>query len=198
VPAWDGGVWPALGVESPAGTVLSLAPGSFGDATSIDRDVVRTALRSSDRADLVPAALGRPDLHFGEAVFRWGERVVALSEIGEWIAANDRRSPNWVRPFGGDVLVAWSDQGTVAAGVGLKRHDRFAVELAVGTEPAHRGKRLARALVAQASRKLLDQDILPLYLHEAGNAASARVAEAAGFPDQGWRIFWLAPSSSTP
>ena len=33
--------------------------------------------------------------------------------------------------------------------------------------------------------------IVPIYLHGRGNAASARVAEAAGFPDQGWFILGL-------
>jgi hypothetical protein len=50
-------------------------------------------------------------------------------------------------------------------------------------------------LVAQAARRVLADGALPLYLHEAANAASARVADAAGFPDRGWRLIGLYPAT---
>ena len=59
-----------------------------------------------------------------------------------------------------------------------------------------RGKGLARRLVAQASRTLHAQGIVATYLHDPANVASARVADAAGFPDRGWGvlgIFQAAP-----
>ena len=81
----------------------------------------------------------------------------------------------------------------MAAGVGIKRHTPHGHELAVGTEPAHRGRGLARALVAQAARRVLAEGAVPLYLHEFANSASAQVAAAAGFPDRGWRVVGLLP-----
>ena len=64
-------------------------------------------------------------------------------------------------------------------------------ELSVGTEPAARGRGLARRLVAQAARTLLDDGIVATYLHDPANVASARVAEAAGFPRPGWRVLGM-------
>lgn len=87
----------------------------------------------------------------------------------------------------GEVLVALEDDVCVA-GVGRKLHDRFGHELAVVTEEAARGKGLARRLVAQAARRVIDDGAVATYLHADSNVASARVAEASGFPDHGWRI----------
>ena len=47
--------------------------------------------------------------------------------------------------------------------------------------------------VAQAARRVLDEGAVPTYLHERDNHASARVAEAAGFPDRGWRAYGVYP-----
>jgi predicted GNAT family acetyltransferase len=76
--------------------------------------------------------------------------------------------------------------GGYVAGVGLKRHDGFVHEIAVGTDEAARGKGLARRLVAQAARELLARGVTPTYMHDPANLASARVADAAGFPDRVW------------
>jgi hypothetical protein len=45
--------------------------------------------------------------------------------------------------------------------------------------------------VTQAARALLDAGIVATYLHDPANVASARVAEAAGFPDLGWRVLGM-------
>jgi predicted GNAT family acetyltransferase len=101
--------------------------------------------------------------------------------------------PGWLRVFGGDVLIAQDpDNGAYLAGVGIKRHDQYGHELAVGTVPAARGRGLARHLVAQAARRVLDEGAVPTYLHSFGNAASARVADAAGLPDAGWIAFGVS------
>jgi predicted GNAT family acetyltransferase len=42
-------------------------------------------------------------------------------------------------------------------------------------------------LVAQAAHDVLSNGALPFYLHDQDNVASARVAEAAGFANHGWR-----------
>lgn len=193
-PGWDGQTAFGQGIESPDGTLLSLSPTVVADARVIDRQRVAAALGAPDAAITVPAALGRPDLHLGRAVFRWSEQPARLPEAGEWVETTDPRLPAWLRPFNGGVLVAWDERGRYAAGVGVKRHNRHAHELAVATDPAHRGRGLARLLVAQAAWRIMDQGALPLYLHETGNPASARVAEAAGFPDRGWRVLNVLPA----
>ena len=76
------------------------------------------------------------------------------------------------------------EDGAYGAGVGIKRHDPIGHELAVVTTARLQGRGLARRLVAQAGRRILDEDGLPTYLHDRRNEASARVADAVGFPDR--------------
>jgi GNAT superfamily N-acetyltransferase len=139
-------------------------------------------------AETVPDLLDRPDQQLHTGVFRWCERPADLPEAGQWLPATDPVVPDWLRPFGSEVLIARDpDTGDYLAGVGIKRHDRHGRELAVGTEPATRGRGLARRLVAQAARRVLDEGAVPTYQHDPANTASARVADAAGFPDRGWQ-----------
>jgi predicted GNAT family acetyltransferase len=98
-------------------------------------------------------------------------------------------------PFNGPVLVAWDDEGRYVAGVGRKRHDDHGQELAVATDSRYQGRGLARRLVAQAARRVLDEGAVPTYLHAFDNVASARVAEAAGFPDLGYSVYGLPTAS---
>lgn len=182
-PGWDGAVHPLIGIATGRRTVLSVPTGAAARVREL-------AARIDDLDALlrrVPAEIGRPGARVYRAVFRWTRQPAPLPEAGVWVAADDPVVPDWLRVFGGQVLVATDpDSGRYLAGVGLKRHDRYGREIAVGTEPAARGRGLARRLVAQASRRVLDEGALPTYLHAPDNLASARVAAAAGFSDTGW------------
>ncbi len=137
---------------------------------------------------ILPALLAHEDRRVYSGIFRWCERPAPLPDAGEWVDAADDSVPEWLRPFGHEVLLARDpNTGEYLAGVGLKHHDRYGREIAVGTEPAARGKGLARRLVAQAARRVHDEGAVATYQHDPANIASARVAEAAGFPDRGWR-----------
>ncbi len=191
LPGWDGGTRIGIGVESPDGTVLSLSPSLGVDPSSLDLDRIAAAMHARDAARAVPALLGLLELGFHTGTLRWSDSPSDLTDIGEWVGNDDPRLPAWLRAFNGDVLVAWDRNGRYAAGVGRKMHNRHGHELAVGTEPAHRGRGLATSLVAQAARRVLDDGAIPIYLHDPANVGSQRVAEAAGFPDCGWRILGL-------
>lgn len=191
LPGWDGGSRLGLGVESPNGAVLSVSPSLGIDPYALDLDRIEAAMHTRDAETAVPALLGRPDLRFYSGTFHWSDAPANLPEIGEWVGNDDPRIPAWLRAFNGDVLVTWGRDGRYAAGVGRKLHNRHGHELAVGTEPAQRGRGLATSLVAQAARRVLDDGAIPIYLHDPANVGSQRVAEAAGFPDRGWRILGL-------
>jgi GNAT superfamily N-acetyltransferase len=186
-PGWDGRIYPVLGVAAPDSTVLSVPPATAGTAaeqlTGLALDLVIKQL---------PTVTGYPDKIGYRAVYRWSLAPTLLPDGGVWEDAADPRVPEWLRVFGGEVLLARDpDTGAYLAGVGIKRHDAYGRELAVGTEPAARGQGLARRLVAQAARRILDEGGVPTYQHDPTNVASARVAEAAGFPDRGWSSFGL-------
>lgn len=185
---WDGKVMPFLGVESPEGTVITFSSSIFPGGAALDPLDVEDDLGTSDAHITIPARFGRPEMHFGRGVFRYIEEFVDLPDVGEWCHTDDLRLPEWLRPFNGGVLVHWADDGSYAAGVGLKQHNDLGTEISVGTDPAHRGKGLAQKLVAQSARAIWDRGAIPMYLHGTHNAASARVAVKSGFPDRGWHI----------
>jgi GNAT superfamily N-acetyltransferase len=182
-PAWDGNVYPVVGVSDADGSgVLSVPPAVV--------DAVRAALADNgDDRSRIPAAAGLTGRFF-TGVFRWSTAPADLPDAGTWIAADDPSVPEWLWPFGGEVLVAVDPAtGEHLSGVGVKRHDAFGHELAVVTRPAAEGRGLGRRLVAQAARRVLDEGAVPTYLHAVDNHASAHLATAAGFPDRGWAVY---------
>jgi GNAT superfamily N-acetyltransferase len=183
-PGWDGKINDVVGVANGSGGVLSVAP----DAESAVRETVRTW---ADVPTSLPAALGRPDAKTYSGVFRWSTKPADLPDAGVWVDANDPRVPDWLHPFGGPALVAFR-QGEYAAGVGIKRHNAFGLEISVGTDERHRGQGLASRLVAQAARWVLASGAIPIYLHDPANVASDRTALKAGFPSHGWRIIGVS------
>ncbi|TDD00733.1 GNAT family N-acetyltransferase [Nonomuraea diastatica] len=181
LPGWDGQIYPALGIRTPDGGVLSVPP----------EHVTRVAAARTMAE--VPKIVGYAERSWFEAVFRWTTRPAPLRDAGRWRPATAPGVPAWLHPFGGEVLVA-TDPGTGEhlAGVGIKRHDAYGHELSVVTAPPARGRGLARRLVAQAARRVLDEGAVPTYLHTLENDASAAVARAAGFPARGWTAFGVA------
>lgn len=190
-PGWDGRHQPFIGIVTPDGAVLSVPPGRQADvAGAVGRR------RPSDLTGARPAiaaALGRPGARVIEGIFRWSTEPADHPDAGVWVAADDPSVPAWLKPFGGEVLMALDDDGRYIAGVGLKRHDPTGQEIAVVTEEAARGRGLARRLVCQAARRVVAGGAVVTYLHAPDNVASAHVAEASGFPDLGWRILALIP-----
>lgn len=181
-PGWDGLVHDVIGLVSPAGIVLSVPPAVEAAMEPVDDGAGLPELGAA-----LAAAIGRPGT-LATAAFRWCEQPTDLDDVGVWVPALDGRVPEWLRPFGGEVLIAFDDAGSYLAGVGIKRHDAYGHEISVGTDERARGKGLARHLVAQAARTILAGGRVPTYLHELSNEASSRVAAAAGFPDVGWRV----------
>ena len=189
-PGWDGHVvYPVAGVETPAGTVLSVPPEVVEEVRAVGEDLATVG-------PALPKIVGLPDARFGRGVFRWCHTLLDdLDPAAVWLPPDDERVPPWLAVFNGDVLVHLDEDGRYGAGVGRKRHDAFGQELSVVTEEHLRGRGLARRLVAQAARRVADEGAVATYLHAVSNTASARVAEAAGFPDTGWWILGVPVAS---
>lgn len=192
-PGWDGAVRALNGVATPDGAVVSVPPAAEARVAAVveelEADGVPDVLAALGErlADLLDLAGAR----YGAGVFRWSTEPAASDDPGTWLPRDDPRVPEWLDPFNGDVLVAFADDGSVAAGVGRKQHDPHGHELAVVTEEAHRGRGFGQRLVTQAARRVLADGAVPVYLHAESNVASARTADASGFPDVGWRILGL-------
>ena len=189
---WDGSVRPLLGVGNGTGTVIAVPPDSAAAVAAAFADGVdRPGL-----GDRLGAILGVGPARFGAGVFRASTDIdPSIADLGDWYEQQQADLPEWLAPFNGPRLVVRDDDGQVVAGVGIKVHDAFGRELAVVTDEAARGRGYARRLVATAARRVLDEGGVPTYLHEPGNAASARVAEAVGFVDHGWTVHGLWPTT---
>src|SRR5690554_5092157 len=120
-PRWDGDVQPFLGIESPVGTVLTFSRKVFPGGMLLSPREVEDELGDSHAHITIPRMFQHPDMHFGRAVFRFLGEFVDLPEIGEWVGPTEPRLPDWLRPFNGGVLAHWADDGSYAAGVGLKK-----------------------------------------------------------------------------
>lgn len=182
-PCWDGAIRPLAGVSTPEGAIVSVPPDRLEEARAAGRGLEAVL-------DRLPHVLGQPGGVVGRGVYRYAVSAVPVDPIGEWVPTDDPEVPEWLRPFGGRVLLVRED-GQYVAGLGIKRHDDLGREVAVATEEAWRGRGLAKALVAQATLDILCDGGVPIYLHGRENVASARVAEATGFPDRGWSILGL-------
>lgn len=197
-PGWDGETHAVTGVADPLGrAVVSVPP----DAIDWARRFVAAGAGLDALREALPGGLGLAGHIVYRGVNRWTTRPTSADELpdaGAWVPADHPAVPEWLRPFGGELLVAFDEDGSYLAGVGLKRHDEHGHEIAVGTDEAARGRGLARRLVAQAARHLLARGIVPTYLHDPANVASARVASAAGLHDRGWTALGSADVRRQP
>ncbi len=190
---WDQKVHDLVGVTTPHYGVISVPDRAVDGLARLVHglDLATALAHLHQNEDAIAEALGRKG-RFGSGIFRWTEAPTDTPDIGEWVPTDDPRVPAWLRPFNGDVLIAWDDEGNYGAGVGRKQHDRYGHEISVGTEESIRGRGLGRRLVATAARRIIADGAVPTYLHDPSNFASAKVADASGFPDLGWNIlgFW--------
>lgn len=190
-PTWDGTVRPLQGVSDPLSTVIAVPPETVGDVRAVLARGMAGRMAGPHLGTALGEVLGLRGAVFGTGVFRWSHLPAPIPDVGTWIPSQDGRLPDWLAPFNGPRLVAWDRRGRYLAGVGIKAHDPFGREIAVVTAPAARGRGLARGLVVTAARRILADGAVPTYLHQPSNTASARVADASGFPDRGWRVHGL-------
>ena len=186
-PAWDGSRALAVVVRSPDATVVSVPPDAVEAASPLADPLGERLQSASFPADLA-AAVGAPGRFSPWLVLRWSTAPAPLAPLGTWIDPDHPSLPDWLHAFPRRVLVAFDDDGRYLAGVGIKPHTQWGRELAVGTDERARGQGLGRRVVAEAARAVLADGGVPLYVHHPDNVASAHVADAAGFPDLGWRL----------
>lgn len=191
-PRWDGAEQLALGVTDAEGRGVLSVPPAHRDAVADLVAGIAVDTAAEVLAARLPALLGRPEQVCFTGVFRWSQTPAPLPDAGAWEPSDGPDIPDWLRPFPGEVLIARDGHGAYLAGVGLKPHDVSGVEISVGTDERARGQGLARRLVARATRRIVAGGAVAVYLHDPANTASAHVADAAGFPDLGWKIHAMA------
>jgi hypothetical protein len=120
-PEWDGRIYPVVGITDPFAGVLSVPPAAGPRVRARAPLVGRRRLAAE-----LPELVGEPGRLVYTGVFRWCQRPATLSEAGVWVDADDSAVPDWLRPFGHQVLIARDPEtGAYLAGVGIKHHDRY-------------------------------------------------------------------------
>ena len=112
-PGWDGHFHSVVGVATEEAALLSVPP-AVADAVAglvrqQDLETDLGALRSGiARAMESQGRLGR-------GRFRWSDSPTQTPDVGDWTPTDDDRVPEWLKPFNGDVLIAWDDNGQYGA-----------------------------------------------------------------------------------
>jgi len=102
---------------------------------------------------------------------------------------HDDSQADWFRyHFDGPIFAARGEHGDVASWAAIKCKSHHVWEMAVATEPPYRNRGLARSTVSRATRAALEAGKVPIYLHDVGNAASARVCRALGYQFYGHEL----------
>ena len=156
------------------GTAASARPSRSGSTAVRCSPCRRDGSRPSGRSprtrsalyEALPAAVGQPGWAVHDDVFRWCLAPAALPDVGGWTTPPDPAFPPWLRLFDSEVLVVRDADGGYLAGVGIKRHDAYGHELAVGTVPARAAGGWPAGSVAQAARRVLDEGAVPTYRHD--------------------------------
>lgn len=156
----------------PAGTLAALAQ------PELDRDgVVLRPWRATDRAAVV-TAYGDPDIQ------RWHCRSMTDDEARDWIAS-------WRDQWRTESGASWAvlRHGEVAGQIGLRRIrlDEGLAAVSYWVLPAHRGTRTApQALAALTTWSFATLGLHRMELcHSTANVPSCRVAQRAGFAEEG-------------
>lgn len=115
----------------------------------------------------------------------------------ELLSVHDPQYELLHRYFDGPVFATRARDGEVAAWSALKLKGEDVWEISVTTEPAHRGRGLARAVTSAAAEYVLAHGKAPLYVHSEHNLPSARVARSLGFREYA-RIAYCSVSGVRP
>jgi hypothetical protein len=99
----------------------------------------------------------------------------------ELMAQDDPAALHLRTRFDGAIFGVRGPHGRLVSWAALKVKSEAVWELAVATEADYRGRGYARDVVSAASRFTLDNNRLPIYIHDRDNGSSAFVARAIGF-----------------
>jgi GNAT superfamily N-acetyltransferase len=187
LPAWHGFTMPIVGLSFAPGAVIACRPdlidclraelGSDTHQPYLDGPAFRRLWRAVARCTPNAFTLAG-DLR---AVSAATLSPPSTMQRAEYIPDDDPSALHLRTRFDGAIFGVRGSRGRLLSWAALKLKADHVWELAVATEPDHRGRGYARDSVAAAAHYTLDQGRLPIYIHDRDNGASAFVARAVGF-----------------
>jgi hypothetical protein len=187
LPAWHGFTMPIVGLSFAPGAVIACRPdltdcmraelGSDIRQPYLDGPAFRRLWRAVKRCTPNAFVLAGDFRAVTEATFSPPSTFGRAEDIHE----DDPAALHLRTRFDGAIFGVRGPHGRLVAWTALKLKSDTVWELAVATEPDHRGRGYARDTVAAAARFTLDQGRIPIYIHDRDNGTSAFVARAIGF-----------------
>ena len=187
LPNWHGYVLPIVGLSFAPGAVLACRPdlvdalrrelGSDVRLPYLDGPALRRLLRATHNT-LPHAFTLAGDLR---AVDRATFAPSPTADRAELIADEDTAALHLRTRFDGAIFGVRGSHGRLVSWAALKLKSDSVWEVAVATEADYRGRGFGRDVVSAASQYALEQGVMPIYIHDRDNSASAFVARALGY-----------------
>lgn len=105
------------------------------------------------------------------------------------LARDDPRGRELRQRFDGEIFVVFGTRGEIASWAAIKLKTASVWEIAVVTEPAYRGRGLARQVVSAATAHILEQGREALYIYDRANIASGKVCRSLGYREYALEFF---------
>ncbi len=192
-PGWGGYTVPVFALSTAKGGVVSCRPDMLGPPSRELRHAARDEpLAEADFERLrrmarrvVPFAYSLSGfvLYCDRASFR------PFGDLAERLDPADNRGSTLRRRFDGEIFVVRGPRGEIASWSAIKLKSDQVWEIAVVTEAAYRGRGYARQAVSAATRHIIEQGRMALYVHDRTNHASAKVCRALGYVEYAETFF---------
>jgi len=187
LPAWHGYTLPIVALSFAPGAVVAFRPdlgdqlrtelGSDSHQQYLDGPAFRRLWRAIQRCMPNAFTLAGDFRAADAATFTPSENM----RQAEHIAADEPSALHLRTRFDGAVFGVRGPHGRLVSWAALKLKSERIWEIAVATEADYRGRGYARDVVSAATRFTLEQERVPIYIHDRDNGSSAFVARAVGF-----------------
>lgn len=187
LPAWHGFTMPIVGLSFSEGAVIACRPDLVARLRAeLGSDIRQPYLDGPAFRRLWRAIATCCENSFtlaGDMRAASGATLVLPPTIAraELIAEDDTAALHLRTRFDGAIFGVRGPRGRLVSWAAIKLKSDTVWELAVATEPDYRGRGFARDVVAAATQYALDQERLPIYIHDRDNGTSAFVARAVGY-----------------
>jgi GNAT superfamily N-acetyltransferase len=186
-PGWHGYVLPIVALSFADGAVASVRPdlvdqlrremGSDTGLARLDAAAERRLLRAVQRTLPHAFTLGGDLRAVDRATFRPTDSIARAELIGR----DDPAALHLRSRFDGEIFGVRGPRGKLVSWAALKLKTPEVWEIAVATDADYRGHGYARDVVAAASAHALDQERIPIYVHDRENTTSGFVSRAVGY-----------------
>jgi RimJ/RimL family protein N-acetyltransferase len=191
-PAWAKWVIPIWIVRFDAMPVCSVSPAYVNIAKQVMKKISDSEILSRELLISGRALLNSGGSWHQREIFAYLKNAPVQQSAfhADVLSLKDRDARRLLNLYDGGAVVIRDGIGEFIAYAGIKDKGKLQ-EIAVWTHEAHRGKGMAKSVVYEAIKTILNAGKIPIYIPDnLDNVASYRVAQSLGFENIGETIFW--------